>query len=114
MLKEDLFFSLIKESTYDQTLHECISTAGSFGSTCTTQSQCNTDLVCSSVGTYIGHCLYDQNQQQGLCENDNNCANLLFCNLKSGACGCSLPYSDLSAVDGKFLEYMNFKILFFY
>ena len=73
---------------------------GTFGSTCNTTmstSQCNTGLVCSTIGNNIGYCLYDIGVK---CANDNDCANLLHCQLDS-TCGCNVINSTHMALNGE-------------
>jgi hypothetical protein len=57
-----------------------------FGQRCENTNQCQSGLVCSSIGAIQNVCLFDQG---GKCASNNDCANTLYCN--NGLCGCQTP-----------------------
>jgi len=116
---ENYFF---KSSTFNSQTTFCITSKGTFGSPCDTSvstissitttssprsnstnstSQCNAGLVCSKLGSNTGYCLYDKG---GKCSNNNDCANLLFCQV-DGTCGCTVINSSISASACKELNF---------
>ena len=89
-----------KGSSYKNNEHVCVTSKGQFASECDpskTTSQCNSGLICSSIGSNTGFCLYDQG---GKCANDTNCANNLNCQL-NGTCGCGVLNSLELGIDSK-------------
>ncbi len=68
----------------------CVSTApsGKYGETCRVQADCKNGLICSTLGTYTGVCLYDKDMA---CSTTNDCANLLTCQ-HDGKCGCLVSF----------------------
>ena len=100
-----IWFKLIEKKgyTFNNNADVCVTEKGTFGSKCNPKlstSQCNTGLLCSSIGYYTGYCLYDIG---GKCSNDYDCANLLHCQL-NGTCGCGVINSSFSALNRMIVE----------
>ena len=97
---------IVFKGTYQAKIRTCSTSDGTFGSACSTQSDCQSGLICTTSGVLTGFCVNDVN---GACASDYDCANLMSCNPADSKCGCSSSCKYLILL----IFFMKLRIIFF-